>query len=293
MLCPIRKKMRTVIIILTIFLSLTTVKTYACDCESQGNFYKVSPNSDLVALVKVNKYLTFKDIYDSPTPMSMEVEVLEVFKGVENRKKVKVWGDFGNLCRPYLNQFSFDSLYVIAFHKGEKGNFGHIDETESDYSISNCGEYWLQANSKSDKLIGSESTIEINRLRSFYDRTKDLSTTDFKEIFQKALDFPDLQQYYHTDFDSTRKQVIIKYFGEANHNNLLGVSKFDKQVIIKTEEEIKEEGIKHYFGLGDWVCGTNSVRMQLSYPIEGVTLSLMFKKINNEWKITSNALWEE
>jgi hypothetical protein len=270
------------------------MKTYACDCESQGNFYKVSPNSDLVALVKINKYLTFKDIYDSPTPMSMEVEILEVFKGVDNRKTVKVWGDVGHLCRPYLNQFSVDSLYVIAFQKGEKGSeFGHLNETENDYSISNCGEYWLKANRKSDTLIGSESTIELNRLMGLYDRTKDLTPADFKEIFQKALNFPDLQQYYHTDFDSTRKQVIIKYFGNANHNNLQGVSKFDRQIIIKTEGEIKEEGIKNYFGLGDWVCGTNSVRMQLYYPIEGVTLSLMFKKINNEWTITSNALWEE
>ncbi len=262
------------------------MKTYACDCVYQGNFYKVSPNSDLVALVKINKYLTFKDIYDSPTPMSMEVEILEIFKGVDNRKKVKVWGDAGNLCRPYLSQFSVDSLYVIAFHKGEKrSEFGHRDETENDYSISNCGEYWLK--------ISSESNIEINKLRNLYDRTRDLTPTDFKEIFQKALDFPELQQYYHTDFDSTRKQVMIKYFGEANHNNLLGVSKFDRQVIIKTEEEIKKEGIKHYFGLGDWDCRTNSVRMQLYYPIEGITLSLMFKKINNEWMITSNALWEE
>jgi len=285
--------MRTAIIILTIFLSQVTMKTYACDCESQGNFYKVSPKSDLVALVKVNKYLTFKDIYDSPTPMSMEVQILEVFKGSEKRTKIKVWGDVGHLCRPYLNQFSVDSLYVIAFHKGENGNFGHKEETDNDYSISNCGEYWLKTNRKSDTLIGSESTIELNRLRGLYDRTKDLTPADFKEIFQKALDFPDLQQYYHTDIDSTRKQVIIKYFGDANHNNLQGVSKFDRQVIIKTEGQIKEEGIKNYFGLGDWVCGTNSVRMQLYYPIEGITLSLMFKKIDNEWTIKSNALWEE
>ena len=278
--------MRTAIIILTILFSQVTMKIYACDCESQGNFYKVSPNSDLVALVKINKYLTFKDIYDSPTPMSMEIEILEVFKGVDKRKTIKVWGDVGHLCRPYLNQFSVDSLYVIAFQKGEKGSeFGHLNETENDYSISNCGEYWLKVNSESNTIL--------NKLRSFYDRTKDLTPIDFKEIFQKALDFPELQQYYHTDFDSTRKQVIIKYFGEANHNNLLGVSKFDRQVIIKTEEEIKQDGIKHYFGLGDWVCGTNSVRMQLYYPIEGITLSLMFKKINNEWTITSNALWEE
>ena len=278
--------MRTAIIILTILLSQVTMKTYACDCESQGNFYKVSPNSDLVALVKINKYLTFKDIYDSPTPMSMDVEILEVFKGVDKRKTIKVWGDVGHLCRPYLNQFSVDSLYVIAFQKGEKGSeFCHLNETENDYSISNCGEYWLKVNSESDTIL--------NKLRSFYNRTKDLTPIDFKEIFQKALDFPELQQYYHTEFDSTRKQVIIKYFGEANHNNLIGVTKFDRQVIIKTEEEIKGDGIKHYFGLGDWVCGTNFVRMQLYNPIEGITLSLMFKKINNEWTITSNALWEE
>jgi hypothetical protein len=270
-----------------------TMKTYACDCEFQGNFYKVSPNTDFVALVKINKYLTFQDIYDSPTPMSMEVEILEVFKGAEKRTKIKVWGDIGYLCRPYLSQFSVDSLYVIAFHKGEKGDFGHKEETENDYSISNCGEYWLKANSKSETLIGSESTTKLNRLRGIYERTKDLTPTDFKEIFQKALDFPELQQYYHTDIDSTRKQVIIKYFGDANHNNLQGVTKFDRQVIIRTEEEIKKEGIKNYFGLGDWVCGTDSVRMQLYYPIEGITLSLMFKKINNEWTIISNALWEE
>lgn len=285
--------MRTLIILLTISFGLTTMKAYACDCEPQGDFYNVSPNADFVALVKVNSYLTFKHIHDNPIPMSMNVEVLEVFKGIENRKEVRVWGDLGHLCRPYLSQFSVDSFYVIAFFKGEEGRFGHKDENKSDYSISNCGEYWLKATAESSKLIGYQSAIDRNRLRRFYDRANDLTPIDFKEIFQKALDFPDFQEYYHSDLDATRRQVIIKYFGEANHNELLGVSKFDKQVLIKTEEEIQKEGITNYLGIGDWVCGTNLVRMQLYYPIEGITLSLMFKKTDNEWNITSHALWED
>ena len=40
--------------------------------------------------------------------------------------------------------------------------------------------------------------------------------------------------------DTTRKQIAIQYFGDANHNNLKGVKKFDRQVIILTEEEIKK-----------------------------------------------------
>lgn len=148
-------------------------------------------------------------------------------------------------------------------------------------------------NWKIEKSIGRQSKIEINQFRGMYERTNDLSPADFREIFQKALDFPDFQQYYHADVDQTRKQLVIKYFGDANHDNLLGVTKFDRQVLIKTEEEIIEERIKDYFVLGDWLCGTNSVRMQLEYPIEGVTLSLRFEKVNDVWGISSHALSEE
>ena len=37
--------------------------------------------------------------------MSMEVEIIEIYKGEETRKSVIVWGDIGNLCRPYLSAF--------------------------------------------------------------------------------------------------------------------------------------------------------------------------------------------
>jgi hypothetical protein len=283
------KRLTTILTI--IFLTLTSL-TFACDCESQGHFLTVSPKSKLVALVKVNSYLTFKNIYDKQTPMSMEVEIIKVYHGQETRKTVKVWGDNGKQCRPYLNIFKTDNYYVIAFEQDSK-------ENPLDYAISNCGDYWLTADNEKKIATGSvsekQNEITFSDLLEFFhrDKTKDLTPTDFKEIYQLALDLPKLRQYFHIDTDTTRKQIIIQYFGEANHNNLIGVKKFDRQIKLMTEEEIKKQKIKSYFVLGDWVCGINSVRMQLSYVGEGLTASYMFKKVDNKWTILNSELWEE
>src|SRR6185436_10778234 len=79
------------------------------------------------------------------------------------------------------------------------------------------------------------------------DQTDKLLPKDFKEIFQLALDHPQLQQYYHIDADTSRQQIIFQFFGNANHNQLKGVTKFGRQVIIMTESEIKQGQVKSYF----------------------------------------------
>ena len=147
---------RIIKLILTLSFLLAGHLIYACDCGSQGEFLTVAPKSEFVALVKVTKYLSFKDIYDKQTPMSMEVEVLEVYKGKETRKTLTVWGDNGILCRPYLSQFDTGKYYVIAFYKASDGSKGHVhqDERPTDYAISICGDYWLGADISKQKAIG-------------------------------------------------------------------------------------------------------------------------------------------
>ena len=288
-------------IIITIFFLALSNQTFACDCESKGNFLTVSPETNLVALVKVTKFLTFKAIYAKQIPLSMEVEIVRIFKGNETRKTVVVWGDNGILCRPYLSQFETNKYYIIGFINGSDGTKGYVhkDEKTTDYALSICGDFWLSADIEKKVASGSVSenltSIRFDNLLEFYngDKTNDLTPNDFKEIYQLALDLPKLQQYYHVDKDESRKQVFIKYFGEANHNNLSGVTKFEKQIKILSEKEIKDENIKNYFVLGDWVCGLNSVRMQLNYVGEGLTISYMFKKIDGHWKIINSELWEE
>lgn len=117
---------------------------YACSCDRKYKFSKVAPNSSLVTLVKINKYLTFKEIYDEKIPMSMEVEIIETLKGKSKSKKVIVWGDSGSLCRPYLSEFKEGEYYFLALYPGEE-NYGHKEEKNSHYSISICGEFWLHA----------------------------------------------------------------------------------------------------------------------------------------------------
>ena len=303
-LCPILErhgKMKRLTTILTLIFLTSTSLIFACDCESQGHFLTVAPKSKLVALVKVNRYLTFKNIYDKPTPMSMEVEIIKVFHGQETRKIVTVWGDNGVLCRPYLNAFNIDYYYIIAFEQGSDITEinANKEEKKTDYAISNCGDYWLTADNEKKVATGAVSKnhnkIGFGDLWEYFngDKTKESTQTDFKEIFQLALDLPKLQEYYHVDKDSTRKQIFIQYFGDAKHNNLAGVKKFGRQVKILTEEEIKAKKVKNYFVLGDWVCGLNSVRLQLSYVGEGLTVSYMFKKIDNKWTIMNSELWEE
>lgn len=230
----------------------------------------------------------------------MEVEIIKTFKGSETRKSIVVWGDNGNLCRPYLSQFEIGKYYVIAFDKGSDGSQGyvHSDEKATDYSISNCGDFWLTANNETKTASGSVSStlssISFGNLWEQFqgDKTKEMKPNDFKEIYQLAFNLPELQQYYHVDTDTTRKQITIQYFGDADHNNLKGVIKFSRQVQILSENEIKKRNLKSYFVLGDWVCGLNSVRLQLSYVVEGLTASYMFKKVNDKWTIVSHDISE-
>lgn len=136
-----------------LFLFAATLKAYPCDCNYMGSFIKVTSYTSLTALVKVKKYLSSRDIYNIKTPMSMEVEIIEVYRGVEVRKTVIVWGDNGALCRPYLSQFKEGKQYVMSFFTGTYGG-SHAEEKASDYAIANCGAYWLPVDVEHSTVTG-------------------------------------------------------------------------------------------------------------------------------------------
>lgn len=164
--------MTTKILTAIFFFFQLTTKTYACDCEYQGSFLKMTQKSSFVALVKVTKYLTFKDIYGEKTPMSMEVEIGETYKGKEFRKTITIWGDIGYLCRPYLSTFKEGKYYVMALYT-EKSSRKHPDEKKSDYAIGNCGAYWLTVDIKKSTVSGdiesrnkTNSTLSLVQLKT-------------------------------------------------------------------------------------------------------------------------------
>ena len=150
--------------------------SFACDCNSQDEFIKAAPQSEFVALVKVTKYLTYKNIYGVETPISMEIEIIDIYKGVEKRKKITVWGGDVNICRPFLEKFKKDGHYILALDKvvENSSEVTHKGEKASDYFIAQCGERWLSVN------ITSKTTTNW-----MTEQVKHSSLTEIKNIFSK------------------------------------------------------------------------------------------------------------
>ena len=134
--------------------------------------------------------------------------------------------------------------------------------------------------------------LSISSFGQTSNQTDELLPKDFKDIFQMAIDLQQLQKFYHIENDTSRKQIVFRFIENANHDNLKGVTKFGRQVIIMTEVEINQRQINSYFVVSELVCVTNSVRLQLEYPIEGLLVSYMFKKTNDNWAIVNFNLTE-
>jgi hypothetical protein len=147
--------MKLIIFILTFSLLTITPKIYSCDCDYQGTFLKVARKSSFVAIIKVNRYLTFKSINDKSIPLSIEVEVIRSILGNELRDTIIVWGDNGKLCRPYLNQFEVGKYYAIAFQKLLDPLLENVNNKQNDYYISNCGDYWLTVDFEKKMAYGA------------------------------------------------------------------------------------------------------------------------------------------
>ncbi|MEZ4650995.1 MAG: hypothetical protein R3E97_19860 [Candidatus Eisenbacteria bacterium] len=79
---------------------------------------------------------------------SLLLEVAEVLSGEEGREQVRIWGDTGWLCRPYVERFPLGSEWVIAanhctpsYGLSGTGWKSEPDSTTTDYYVSFCGEH--------------------------------------------------------------------------------------------------------------------------------------------------------
>ncbi|TRZ45431.1 hypothetical protein DMZ48_05055 [Robertkochia solimangrovi] len=123
--------------ILVLTTMLISISSFACDCDCEGDcsFRVISNRNELVALVKVIEYSDFLDYeidgYDKKMPFSMTVEIIKKYKGTESKKRIKIWGDNGILCRPYISNFEVGKYYLISplqiENSSEEGNKGDYD----------------------------------------------------------------------------------------------------------------------------------------------------------------------
>lgn len=167
------------IFISSILLIFSFNLTFGCTCGSNKSFLRTISNAKVVALIKVKQFLTYNEIYDQSTPMSMEVEIIELYKGNLSEKKITIWGDNGILCRPYLDSyFKEGEFYIVGLFSGGDGSKGYVHKNEriEDFSISSCGRYILYLNKEKDRVYG-----EINSFR------KEMKFETFKNKLLRKL----------------------------------------------------------------------------------------------------------
>lgn len=163
-------------IILTFLFLMTAIRSYSCDCECKDDcsFHKIAMNSKFVALVKVVSYDNYllNEImgYNGKMPHSMTVEIIKIYKGTETRKKIKIWGDNGALCRPYIANFGIGEYFLIAPDLIGKPN--STKESKTDYELFSCSTDYLKIDMKTKIAYGE------------YNKQKDKIELD---IFEKTM----------------------------------------------------------------------------------------------------------
>ena len=106
----------------------------ACSCAWAGSFLTVAPGAAAIVRARVTAYHGRSRDID----LAMDVDVVEVMKGVVGSKRIRIWGDNGAQCRPYVSGFPVGTEWLFAIDQLKQiGKPG-------DYFINGCGEYWAK-----------------------------------------------------------------------------------------------------------------------------------------------------
>jgi hypothetical protein len=152
-----KNEMRYIILVIS-FILLTSHRASACSCFSSWNdsFSRTTKNSEFVVLIKVlsfDEYLEGEIMgHEGKMPYSMTVEIIKKYKGKEQRKKIKILGDNGILCRPYLSDFKINGYYLAAPIPLE-------NKPNTEYEFFICRTDYLKVDISKNRAYGKYSLI--------------------------------------------------------------------------------------------------------------------------------------
>jgi len=87
-------------------------------------------------------------------PLSMMVEVIQPIKDTRAGERIRVWGDNGMLCRPYVKNFTVGTEWVFAL--------GPLQEKPGlrEFALGGCGARWLRV--RGERAFGEVHTAGKN-----------------------------------------------------------------------------------------------------------------------------------
>lgn len=164
-------------ILLTIIGISIWTSGQTCDCDYIGNFLTASKWAEVIFLIKVREHGDYVSLTGAaPTTVSVPTtatfEIIKTLKGNSDKKDIRVFGDNGVLCRPYIDIFKKDKYYIVGLYRCDGKE---RSETADDFQISGCGEFWIDYNPETNMVTG--------RIKN----KKRKSTTMTLEAFEKLL----------------------------------------------------------------------------------------------------------
>jgi hypothetical protein len=115
----------------------------ACMCRHAGPFEQVEKSAQVVAHVVVLEHRGGR------RPGSMVVEVINAARNARFGERIVVWGDPGNLCRPYISTFPVGTQWILALGGGDRFVPTELDQGRRQFAINGCGEYWIRVRGQS------------------------------------------------------------------------------------------------------------------------------------------------
>ena len=132
-------------ILTALFVVCMSSAVFACTCVNSSPFFDITSNVDLIIIGKTISYGEVSQF--SGQPLSADVEIQRVLKGNTALDKIRIFGDNGALCRPYVTKFPLNTTWVFALNFLSTGPNG-----EPQYAISGCGEFSLRV--RAGKVFG-------------------------------------------------------------------------------------------------------------------------------------------
>jgi len=159
---------------LTLLILFASLNSIACSCDWGGNFLSSVVYGELVFKGKVvertfhlengEQYNDQQTAYKSKVANnlhefygmgeSISVEIIEIIKGKESRKKIQIFDTDGADCRESTSYFTIGKTYVFSAYRPNREDPKLPNETSKDFAIHGCSENWLEYITETNEVRG-------------------------------------------------------------------------------------------------------------------------------------------
>lgn len=71
------------------------------------------------------------------------------------------------------------------------------------------------------------------------------------------------------------------------------MKKFEEYVKVLSQSEVDSLEIKDYLIVSEWEIENGQLRLQLDYPVEGISVNYFYEKTSNIWILKNSVLTEQ